>query len=259
VLHFYSNTVISTRSGNTTLFRLSTNEESCDCRNNVVYVSAPGYRLAMLDDTGLLDLRHDWFKTGWVNSHGSMSGAVNDSGGIVTGSAPGFSNEGAQEYWLDGTSACLDAGTTEAVACLPLNAVIREYVKHQGGKGRPGNGTLDIGAYEYPHEAGIPDRVYGLTVRDEGSDVVLQWFPVPLDTCGFQLVVDTYRVYSADRAYYLPVAALLRAELAATTYTAAGTAQDPATNHFFRVTALAGTAEGAPSGPAGELDFDTGD
>jgi hypothetical protein len=257
VLHFYNNTVISTRSGNTTLFRLSTNDESCDCRNTVVYVSAPGYRLAMLDDTGVLDLRHDWFKTGWVNSHGSMSGAVNDSGGIVTGSAPGFWNEGEQDYWPNETSACLDAGTTEALACLPLNAVIREYVKHHAAKGRPGNGALDIGAYEHPHEGGIPIRVHGLTVRDEGDDVALQWLPVSVDTCGFPVVVDAYRVYSTNKAYFLPMPTLFRVELAGTAYTAEGTAQDPTKNHFFRVTALAATAEGDPSEPAGEFDYGT--
>ncbi len=254
-LHFYNNTVVSTRSGNTTLFRLSTNDESCDCRNNVVYVSAPGYRLAMLDDTGVLDLRHDWFKTGWVNCHGGMSGAVNDSGGIVTGSAPGFVDESAQEYWLDGTSTCLDAGATEAAACLPGNAVIREYVKHQGGKGRPENGTLDIGAYEDPHDGGIPGQVCGLSARVEGYDVILQWFPVSLDTCGFPVVVDAYRVYASDVAYYSPAPALLQRELVATAYTAVGAGQDPTINHFFRVAALVVTTEGDPSDPAGEVDY----
>jgi hypothetical protein len=255
VLHFYNNTVVSTRSGNTTLFRLSTNDESSDCRNNIVYVTASGYRLAMLDDTGVLDLRHDWFKTGWVNCHGSMSGAVNDSGGIVTGTAPGFWDEGAQEFWLVSGSDCLDAGTCEAVACLPGNAVIREYVKHQGGKGRPGNGGLDIGAYEYPHDGGVPSRVHGLTARHEGGDVVLQWLPVSADTCGFPLVVGAYCVYGADRAYYVPCGALLQTVVPGTAYTAVGMAQDPTINHFFRATGLAGTVEGDPSDPVGEWDF----
>ena len=39
-LYFYNNTVVSTRLGNTTLFRLSTNEEYADCRSNIVYVTA---------------------------------------------------------------------------------------------------------------------------------------------------------------------------------------------------------------------------
>ena len=46
-LYFYNNTVVSTRSGNTTLLRLSTNDERAECWNNVVYVTADGSRLAM--------------------------------------------------------------------------------------------------------------------------------------------------------------------------------------------------------------------
>ncbi|KAA0211202.1 right-handed parallel beta-helix repeat-containing protein [bacterium] len=41
-LYFYGNTIVSTRTGNTTLMRLSTNSETCDCRNNIIYVSAAG-------------------------------------------------------------------------------------------------------------------------------------------------------------------------------------------------------------------------
>src|SRR5690606_2610711 len=37
VLHFFHNTVVSLRSGNTTLLRLSTADESADVRNNVLY------------------------------------------------------------------------------------------------------------------------------------------------------------------------------------------------------------------------------
>ncbi|MGQ9817607.1 MAG: right-handed parallel beta-helix repeat-containing protein, partial [bacterium] len=47
-LYFYNNTIISKRSGNTTVFRLSTNLESCDARNNIFFVTASGNRLAML-------------------------------------------------------------------------------------------------------------------------------------------------------------------------------------------------------------------
>ena len=47
-LYFYNNTVVSTRSGNTTLFRLSTNDETCDARNNIFYNTAAGANLALL-------------------------------------------------------------------------------------------------------------------------------------------------------------------------------------------------------------------
>ncbi len=48
-LYLYNNTIVSTRSGNTTLIRLSTDEESCDARNNIIYTTASGSSLAMLN------------------------------------------------------------------------------------------------------------------------------------------------------------------------------------------------------------------
>ena len=38
-LYFYNNTVISTRSGNTTLVRLSTEDETCKAFNNIIYTN----------------------------------------------------------------------------------------------------------------------------------------------------------------------------------------------------------------------------
>ncbi|MCP4250440.1 MAG: polysaccharide-degrading enzyme, partial [bacterium] len=61
-LYFYNNTVVSTRTGNTTLLRLSTQDESADVRNNVLYTVADGNRLAMLAAAGDLTLRHNWTK-----------------------------------------------------------------------------------------------------------------------------------------------------------------------------------------------------
>src|SRR5262249_29917282 len=78
-LYFYDNTVVSTRTDNTTLFRLSTNDEHADARNNVFYVTAAGSALAASNDAGTLDLRHNWLRAGWVATHnGSLAGAVND-------------------------------------------------------------------------------------------------------------------------------------------------------------------------------------
>ena len=51
-LHFYHNTVYSTRPGNTTLLRLSTADESADVRNTVVHVTSGGAHLAINADAG---------------------------------------------------------------------------------------------------------------------------------------------------------------------------------------------------------------
>jgi hypothetical protein len=148
-LHFYENTVISTRSGNTTLLRLSTNDESADVRNNVVYVTAAGSSLAMLDSAGQLALRSNWFKTGYVASHSGLSGTITTPVPNVTGSTPGFVDEGGQDFHLTSASACRDAGTALAAAVLPDHAVVSQYVKHQQNEARPADPTLDIGAFEF--------------------------------------------------------------------------------------------------------------
>ena len=70
-LYFHHNTVVSTRSGNTTLMRLSTNDEHADIRNNILFTTADGSRLAMVDESGVADLRTNWIMDGWVTSHSS--------------------------------------------------------------------------------------------------------------------------------------------------------------------------------------------
>ncbi|MCK4234853.1 T9SS type A sorting domain-containing protein [candidate division WOR-3 bacterium] len=159
-LFFYNNTVISKRSGNTTLFRLSTNDEFCDARNNVVYVTADGNRLAMLNTLGVLNIRNNWFKTGWVESHqgGNYQGTVIDSGGIVTGDLPGFIDWGTEDYNLAEGSPCINAGTSLSGEVLPEHNVVRQYIKHRQDEERPYDGTLDIGAYEYD-QGGIAEEL----------------------------------------------------------------------------------------------------
>jgi hypothetical protein len=149
MLYFYNNTIVSTRAGNTTLFRLSTNEEHCDCRNNIAYVTASGNRLAMVDSAGVLDLSHNWFKTGWVASHGGLTGTLNNDGTTVQGAAPGFVDGAAQEYRLRSDSPCIGAGAPLHAGALPANDVARQYVRHQQSEPRPRFGSLDIGAFEF--------------------------------------------------------------------------------------------------------------
>lgn len=148
-LHFYNNTVVSNRAGNTTLLRLSTEDESADARNNILYVSAAGDRLAMLNAAGTLDLSHNWSKPGWRDSHSGLTGIINDDGTHITGTDPGFVDELAQDYTLIVGAKTIDAGTTLLPQVLPANDVLRQYFKHQASVPRPSDGTLDIGAFEY--------------------------------------------------------------------------------------------------------------
>lgn len=148
-LHFYNNTVVSTRAGNTTLFRLSTNDETCDVRNNILYVTAEGSRLAMIDDTGIVDLSHNWSKPGFRVSHsGGPSGTVNDDGTGITGDSPAFIDESVQNFRLSDGSTAVDAGTALHPDAATANSVTFQYVKHGRSETRPIDDPIDLGAFE---------------------------------------------------------------------------------------------------------------
>ena len=147
-LHFYNNTVVSTRTGNTTLLRLSTQDESADVRNNILYTTASGNRLAMLAAAGDLTLRHNWTKPGWVDSHSGLTGTIDDDGSGIVGSAPGFLDEGSQNYRPGAGAPVIDAGTTLHIDAFE-HPVLRHYVRHGTDESRPADATLDIGAYEW--------------------------------------------------------------------------------------------------------------
>jgi hypothetical protein len=144
-LHFYNNTVVSTRAGNTTLLRLSTNEETSDCRNNIIYVTAPGSRLALLDSSGVLRLSNNWLKTGWRESHSGLTGTIYNEGGTITGDGPGFADVPSQDYHLIDASSCVNAG---ALLHPEADGLSFQYVKHQSSEPRPSSGAIDIGAFE---------------------------------------------------------------------------------------------------------------
>lgn len=148
-LYFYNNTLISNRTDHTTLLRLSTNEETCDFRNNIVYPNLAGNTIALLDQTGLLLLTHNWFKPGKVSTFGTLDGVINDDGTSVTGSSPGFVDVVNQNYHLAATSTAKNAGAALAPAVLPTNGISMQYSKHQSGEIRTTDAALDMGAYEF--------------------------------------------------------------------------------------------------------------
>jgi hypothetical protein len=148
-LYMYNNTLVSTRTDRTTVLRLSTNAETCDFRNNIVYVSAAGNTLALLDQSGVLNLSHNWFKPGRVSTFGTLDGTINDDGTSITGTSPGFVDVASQNFQLASGAQVINAGAALNPAVLPDNNVIRQYVKHQSGQARPVNGALDLGAYEF--------------------------------------------------------------------------------------------------------------
>lgn len=148
ILHFFHNTVVSSRSGNTTLMRLSTNDESADVRNNVLYVTAPGSRLAIVDGTGFADLSHNWLKPGWTPTHGTLTGDVADDGSQIEAADPLFADAATQDYRLLAESDGIDAGGVLHADVPPEHAVVRQYLEHQRTEVRPSDGAVDVGAFE---------------------------------------------------------------------------------------------------------------
>ena len=154
VLHFFHNTLVSLRSGNTTLLRLSTDDEHADVRNNVLYVSASGSRLAMLDADGVLALSHNWTKPGWVGSHGTLSAVIDDDGTGVTGTSPGFVDLALQDFHLLETSQAVDAGGALHPDAIPDHEPALQYLEHQMLEPRADEAAPDLGAYALP-EPGV--------------------------------------------------------------------------------------------------------
>ena len=148
-LYFYNNTIISTRSGNTTLLRLSTNDETAHVFNNVYFGSGSGSLLALIDNDGEVNLQHNWLKSGWQNCHCSPNGNVIDLGNNISGVDPGFNDLNTQNWQPTAVSALLNNGMSPMIEVLPEYAVSKQYKQHQSIERRPTAGALDIGAFEF--------------------------------------------------------------------------------------------------------------
>lgn len=147
-LHFFHNTVISTRSGNTTLMRLSTDDEYADVRNNIIYITASGSHLAMLSESGYMDLRTNWLTEGWVNSHSSSLDTISDFGTNIEGTDPGFVNSFTQDYSPAPGSPAENTGGALSATVLPDHRPRSQYSRHQRASDRPDDGAPDLGALE---------------------------------------------------------------------------------------------------------------
>ena len=161
--------MVSTRTGNTTLFRLSTNDESADCRNNLLFVTATGNRLALLAEAGTLAVTHNWAKAGRVISHagGSFTGSVSDDATWISGADPGFIDLTLQNFRLSDSSACLDTGTEPHPDTLPTHGVTQHYLRHQRSEPRRWRGRPDLGAYEFSPFAAWRGFHFGLDAEND--------------------------------------------------------------------------------------------
>ena len=71
------------------------------------WIEAGNGRLAILDNTGSIDLYHNWLNQGWVAAHGTFTGTI-DPWNNLTGALPGFVDLTAKDYHLAPASCCGD-------------------------------------------------------------------------------------------------------------------------------------------------------
>ncbi|MGR8918109.1 MAG: right-handed parallel beta-helix repeat-containing protein [Gammaproteobacteria bacterium] len=147
-LYFFHNTLVSERSGRSTLFRLATNDERADIRNNVFFAAGGPGQLELATSGGTYEFADNWITAGWVTSFdGGFVGSVSLSG-TIAGSDPGFADRAAQNYRPAADAPLLDAAGPLAAAVLPDHAVTDEYVVHRGSTARGDDGARDLGAFE---------------------------------------------------------------------------------------------------------------
>ncbi len=142
-LYFFNNTIVSTRTDGTTLLRLSSNGERCEMINNIVYVTAPGNSLAISNDAGTINMRHNWIKQGWIASHGAPG--VHDKGGNISGEDPGFIDTGGQDFRLSEDSPARGSGIDPQIEGHPVD---RQYGIHRSSHARPTAAAFDRGAFQ---------------------------------------------------------------------------------------------------------------
>lgn len=143
-LYFVHNTVVSTRTGKVTLLRLSTNSERAVVANNILYTTAPGGLFSILDETGVVNMRNNWLKTGYRESHGRVAGRI-QSRGTLTGDTPGFVDPATWDLTLADQSACVDAGA-DLTEFPDTEALIDRFAPPLGRTERLDRGRPDLGA-----------------------------------------------------------------------------------------------------------------
>lgn len=148
-LFFYNNTVVSTRTNNTTLVRLSTNDETAHVFNNIIYSTASGNHLAMIEGSGTFNFYNNWIKEDWKDCHCSPIGAMNDLGNNIIGLEPDWVNFSIQDFSIQTNSLLINNGTSLPNNLLPEHNIIYQYLQHTDFEMRLPEGQLDIGAYEY--------------------------------------------------------------------------------------------------------------
>ncbi|MFT5819233.1 MAG: hypothetical protein ACI8ZM_000456 [Crocinitomix sp.] len=178
-LYFYNNTVISTREGNTTLINLSTNEETMHVFNNVIYATASGNSLAMINGDGIFNMHHNWLKPDWKDCHCDPVGTVNYLDNIE-GTEPGFIDFDGSNFRLENSSDLVDNGDTIPEFLMVDHNVNQEYLEDLDFITRFVDGNIDIGAFE---------NDFGLAIENFEDKTQFYLYPNPVvDVLNFNFV-----------------------------------------------------------------------
>ncbi|MBX3438581.1 MAG: right-handed parallel beta-helix repeat-containing protein [Planctomycetaceae bacterium] len=147
-LYLLHNTVVSQRSGPTTLVRLSTNDETAVISGNILYSTAAGARLAILDESGKAQLARNWIHRGWVNSHEDAFQGRVDAHDNLEGESPALTDAGQFDFRPAPDSPCIDAGPSLKLADGYELSLEWEFAAPRGARRRTIDGPLDLGAFE---------------------------------------------------------------------------------------------------------------
>ena len=143
VLHFYHNTVVSTRSKSITMFRLSSEDETVECHGNILHATAGGTNLSLMSKLGLLKLGKNWLTSGWVSSVDEFTGKIETTAASAQGLDPGFLSLQDQDFSLAPTSPCI-GDASDLPAGLP--PVLRRYIRHEQLEDLPAAVRRNLGA-----------------------------------------------------------------------------------------------------------------
>ncbi|GEP41946.1 polysaccharide-degrading enzyme [Brevifollis gellanilyticus] len=143
VLQFYNNTVVSYRVKPTALFRVSSEDETVECWNNIVYAKSGKGALSLMVTVGTLKLGKNWLSSGWAKSHEDFKGSVDVLEPALEGEEPGFVDLEQRDFLLKPGSPCLNAAAT-----LPKGWTLPDsrYLKHQKVEKLPEGAPRSLGA-----------------------------------------------------------------------------------------------------------------
>ena len=147
-LYFYHNTLVSERAGRSTMFRLATNDEHADVRNNVFFNAGGDNTLELATTAGVYTFINNWLRENYVTTFDTgFSGSVTHQQ-TITGLDPGFKDRAAQDYRPLSGSPLEDFATTLATPVASTYSVDDEYVAHSRSQARNVINTPDLGAFE---------------------------------------------------------------------------------------------------------------